>query len=63
MKFRFSAKASGRTLWLFCVIMFNIVLLSHVLTPAEIICQTNAWLMFNTDNSELPDNNVLSLAL
>ena len=26
-------------------------------------CQTGSWLLFNTDNSELSDNNVLSLAI
>jgi ligand-binding sensor domain-containing protein len=63
MKFRSTAKATGRTTCLFCGIMFDIVLLVLALTPTKSYCQTNSWVMFNTDNSELPDNNVLSLAM
>lgn len=48
---------------LFHNLLTSIFLLLQILSPAKLLCQEDAWLVFTMDNSELPDNNVLSLAL
>lgn len=41
----------------------GILILSFLTFPSSIFGQNENWLLFNTSNSSLPDNNVLSLAM
>jgi len=63
MKSRFATEISKDTMSLFRDLLVIIFFLLLILIPAELLCQKDPWLLFNTDNSELPDNNVLSLAI
>ncbi len=64
MKFLLPNSNRGYVTCLFYVIVFNIVPFLLMFIPNEMFCQNNySWMHFNTNNSGLSDDNVLSLAI
>lgn len=60
MKFCFSNEVIKRASGFICLMIISICL---VLASTPVLSQNEKWVVFNTTNSDLPDNHVLSLAI